>query len=305
MKKLLAILLLCGLSPKVSGQLWSDSLSLFQKDEQLNRARLNTVVITEATALTASLVGLNALWYSDYPRSGFHFYNDGSNWQGMDKIGHATAAYYIGYVGQGLLEWAGVPKKKAIWYGAPLGLVFLTGVEVLDGFSEEWGFSWGDMAANTAGTALVMGQELLWQEQRLTLKYSFHQTRYAEVRPDLLGHSFGESFLKDYNGQTYWLSANIHSLAGWEKWPAWLNLAAGYGADGMVTASYQQDFYDTNPQYRWQKQYYLALDLDLRKIPVKSKFLKGVFQTLNFIKVPLPTLEINQRGGAEFYWVYF
>ena len=66
-------------------------------------------------------------------------------------------------------------------YGATAGLTFLTAIEVLDGFSDEWGFSLGDFAAN-AGTGFLVGQELLWKEQRIVLKYSFHQTGYAKIR---------------------------------------------------------------------------------------------------------------------------
>ncbi len=305
MKFCAGIVIFLSLGLSVRGQLYSDRLSFFESDTTLNPPRLRTVIGTEAALLGGTLLALNEIWYADYPRSFFHFYNDGNNWQAMDKMGHAVTSYYVGYAGRGMLQWSGVPHKKAVWYGGTLGLVFLTGIEVLDGFSKEWGFSWGDMAANTAGTALLVGQELLWREQRFTLKYSFHQTGFSDIRPDLLGNNWGESAIKDYNGQTYWLSANVHSLSGWEKWPQWLNLAAGYGADGMVTASFQPVFYKENPQYRWQKQYYLALDLDLRKIPVKSKMLKGIFHALNFIKVPLPTLEINEKAAPEFYWLYF
>ena len=39
--------------------------------------------------------------------------------------------------------------------------------------------------------------------------------------------------LKDYNGQTYWLSANLKSFFPGSNIPPWLNVAIGYGADGM------------------------------------------------------------------------
>ena len=42
-----------------------------------------------------------------------------------------------------------------------------------------------------------------------------------------------ERMLKDYNGQTYWLSANLKSFFQGSNIPAWLNVAVGYGADGM------------------------------------------------------------------------
>ena len=286
-------------------QLWSDSLSFFVKSPYPNKTRIWTVGGAEVAAVAGTYVALNQLWYADYPHSDFHLYNDNSSWLQMDKVGHAMTSYYLGYVGKELLQWAGVSHKKSVLYGGTAGFVYLAGIEVMDGFSSEWGFSWGDIAANGAGAALLIGQELLWQEQRITMKFSYHQTDYAEVSPDLLGDSWNSSILKDYNGQTYWLSFNVHDLSGWDAWPQWLNVAAGYGADGMVTAQYNSSFYEANPEYKWQRQFYASLDIDLRKIPVKNKFLKSVLNTINFIKVPMPTIEWNQKGSPEYYWLYF
>ncbi|WP_417603091.1 DUF2279 domain-containing protein [Owenweeksia hongkongensis] len=295
----------CMLPTLAFAQLWSDSLSFFEKSPSLNKKRVWTVAGTEAALVAGTYVGLNQLWYADYPKSDFHLYNDNSSWLQMDKAGHAMTSYYVGYAGMEVLKWSGVSDKKSVWYGGTLGFAYLAGIEVMDGFSSEWGFSWGDIAANGAGAALLIGQELLWQEQRITMKFSYHGTSYAEVSPDLLGNSWSTSILKDYNGQTYWLSFNVHDLTGWNAWPQWLNVAAGYGADGMVSAQYNSSFYEVNPEYKWQRQFYASLDIDLRKIPVKNKFLKSVLNTINFIKVPMPTIEWNQKGSPEYYWLYF
>jgi hypothetical protein len=61
-------------------------------------------------------------------------------------------------------------------------------------------------------------------------KFSFHTTQY-QYRPNVLGSSLAEQMLKDYNGQTYWLSVNLHSFYKGSKIPKWLNLAIGYGAN--------------------------------------------------------------------------
>ena len=45
-------------------------------------------------------------------------------------------------------------------------------VEVMDGFSAEWGFSWSDMAANAIGMGTFVAQEAIWDEQRIILKIS-------------------------------------------------------------------------------------------------------------------------------------
>ncbi len=300
------IFVLYGFSTVASyGQLRSDSLSLFDRTKSPNKIRQISLLSGEAVIFGGTFLGLNNLWYADYPRSGFHTFNDNSNWLQMDKAGHVMTAYYVGNVGKELMQWAGFNDRVSLGWGGSLGLLFLTGVEVLDGLSDEWGFSWGDMAANTAGTIFYIGQELLWQEQKMVLKFSYHNTSYADYAPNLLGNSWNERILKDYNGQTYWLSTNVNSLTGWEKWPAWLNVAAGYGADGMITASYQELLYSQNEDFAWQRQYYFGLDIDLRKIPVKKPWLKTTLKALNFIKIPLPTVGINQNGSVAFYPFYF
>ena len=189
-----------------------DKTPFFQRSDSLNKSRRNAVYITEATLATATLIGLNELWYADYPRSSFHFTKDNDQWMQMDKFGHVFSSYYIGKMGMDALAWAGESKKNQLLYGATLGFAFLTAVEVLDGFSEQWGFSAGDMIANAAGTGLLIGQELLWEEQRLQMKFSFQTSPYAAMFPEQLGSNTIEQLLKDYNGQTYWLSINLHSF---------------------------------------------------------------------------------------------
>ncbi len=283
-----------------------NNVSFWQKSDTLNTKRRNAVYITEAAAASVALIGLNQLWYADFKRSSFRTINDNSEWLQMDKAGHVISSYYIGKIGMNVLDWAGESKKNQLIYGATLGFAFLSAVEVLDGYSEEWGFSLGDIAANAAGTGLLIGQELLWDEQRIQLKYSFHTTPYPSRRPDLLGENFLEQALKDYNGQTYWLSANLWSFNKKSKIPKWLNIAFGYGAEGMISAN--EDIFINPiflPEQQRFRQYYLSLDIDLTKIKTRSKLLKTVFSAINFIKIPAPTFEITSQGRSKFHFIYF
>ena len=263
--------------------LLSSGQSVFwEKSDSLNISRRNHLILGETLAAGISIAALDRLWYADYPRSGFHFLNDNSQWLQMDKVGHVMTSYYLGRMGMELLDWAGVSKKNQLIYGATAGLTFLTAIEVLDGFSDEWGFSLGDFTANAAGTGLLVGQELLWEEQRIVLKYSFHQTSYAKIRPETLGQGFLEQAIKDYNGQTYWLSANLWSFAKDSNFPKWLNVAFGFGAEGMLYGENSPlNQLNQNP-YR---QFYLSFDINLVKITTKSTFLRSVFSVINFIKV--------------------
>ncbi|MEY8869733.1 DUF2279 domain-containing protein [Meridianimaribacter flavus] len=278
--------------------------SFLKPSDSLNPSRRNAVVIAESSLAGLTLIGLDRLWYADYPRSKFHTLNDNNEWLQMDKLGHVFTSYQLGRVGANVLNWSGVRKKDQLIYGSTLGFIFLTAVEVMDGFSEEWGFSWGDMIANATGTGLYVGQELLWQEQRIVLKYSFHQTKYAAQRPDKLGDGFFEEFLKDYNGQTYWLSANVHSFFKDSNFPKWLNVAIGYGGDGMLSGENEVVNNSMISQNRI-RQFYLSLDVDLSRIKTNSRFLRTIFDVFNVIKVPFPALEFTDKNGIKLHGIYF
>ncbi len=279
--------------------------NFFKPSDSLNKKRQNSVYITEAVLASGALIGLNQLWYADYPRSDFHFINDNAEWMQMDKLGHLYTSYHIGRFGAETLNWSGASKQNQLVYGAGLGFVFLTAVEVMDGFSEEWGASMGDVVANAAGTALYVSQELIWNEQRIIPKFSYHKTQYSNYRPDLLGSTTQEQILKDYNGQTYWFSVNLYSFAKKSKIPKWLNVALGYGAEGMIGENevINPIIFPSKPlKFR---QFYLSLDLDLTKINTKSHFLKTVFSVFNTVKIPAPTLEYSAQEGFKFHGLYF
>lgn len=277
--------------------------NLFLKpSDTLNKPRRNALVISQSSLAALTLVGLNQLWYADFERSKFRTTNDNSQWLQMDKLGHVYASYQLGRLGAESLNWAGVSEKDQLIYGATLGLSFLTAVEVFDGFSQEWGFSWGDMLANAGGTVLYVGQGLLWKEQRIALKYSFSNTDFAPLNPNKLGNGLTEEFLKDYNGQTYWLSFNINSFLKTNFIPNWLNLALGYGANGMLTGKDDNLLFPNQDRYR---QFYLSFDIDLTRIKTNSNLLKTLFSVFNTIKVPMPTLEFNEKNDLKAYYIYF
>lgn len=279
--------------------------NFLKPSDTLNKKRLKTLVVSETAIATVALIGLNQIWYADYPRSHFHYINDNAEWLQMDKVGHVFSSYHLGSLGANSLKWAGASRKSQLIYGSTLGLGFLTVVEIFDGYSANWGASLGDVAANVGGTALYVSQDLLWKEQRIVPKFSFHTTPYASARPNVLGSSLPEQILKDYNGQTYWLSANVHSFAKSSSIPKWLNIAFGYGAEGMITGN--DEFINTIflPESKRYRQFYLSFDLDLTKIKTKSHFVKTILTVFNSIKIPAPTFEIKGSGGTKFHLLYF
>lgn len=268
----------------------------------INKKRLTIVLVGVNATYVGSMIALNEIWYKNSPRSPFHFFNDNSEWLQMDKAGHFTTAFHESIFAVKTLQWAGVPDRKAKIYGSLAGFIYQSPIEILDGYSAEYGASWGDLTANASGSILSMGQYLLWDEIRIQPKFSFHRTSLSKVNPNLLGSSLNEEVIKDYNGQTYWLSFNFYSFMKKEtKFPKWLNLSLGYGINNMVRAQKNQSIAMGYTPYR---QYYLSLDFDLSKVNTKRKWIKYVLYPLNFIKVPFPTLEYS-NNKFRFHPLYF
>jgi uncharacterized protein YfiM (DUF2279 family) len=277
--------------------------------DTLHKKRFATVIAGQSILSVGSLLVLNEVWYKPYPRVRFQTFNDNDEWLQMDKVGHMMTAAYLGQIGVETFKWAGVSHKKAALYGSSVGLLYLTGLELLDGTSAQWGFSWGDMAANAIGYGITGTQAYFWDEQRIKLKFSAHLSPYAQYRPNLLGSNVPERLLKDYNGQTYWLSCNLHSLflSQHEKFPRWLNVALGYSAEQMLSGSPEAPFCDGNPlcdEYQRYRQWFLSIDVDMSKISYKRKWAEAIFGTFGFIKIPAPTLEMSKHG-LRGYWLYF
>jgi hypothetical protein len=303
-KRFLLLLLLTLALNSVSGQ----SISETVVSPAIHKKRLNTFIIAGSTICVGIAGSLYFVWYKGYPQSNFHFFNDNKEWLQIDKFGHATTAYHFGLYCNDMLQWSGVNNTQSAIYSGIVGFLGLSMVEVMDGFSTAWGASSGDLIANFMGSSLFVSQQLIWKEQRISLKVSFHQTSYASYRPDLLGIDAIQQTIKDYNGHTFWLTANIHSFLPEESgFPKWLNMAVGYGADGMTGAMSNPTSYNGNPipHFERVRQFYLSPDIDLRRIPTKNKTLKTVFKVISFIKIPLPTLEVDENGKLRFYPLYF
>lgn len=266
-----------------------------------------TYLYSASFGLVAGHAGLYQLWYKDYPQSKFHFINDNKQWLQMDKYGHAFSAYTLSETAFETCKSIGFSENKSLIYGGLMGLVFQTPIEVFDGFSAEWGASTGDLAANTLGWGLFFAQQKIWNAQRIRLKWSYANSGFAPLRPNVLGSNFSEKILKDYNGQTYWLTANIYSFFPKSRVPKWLNVAVGFGAQGMIGGSSNlvldkqtgTVLLDYSHMQRFRT-YDLSLDFDLSKIKTNNRLLKGIFRYVNWIKMPFPSLQYSKPNGFGF-----
>ena len=300
---------------------------LITMSDTFNRKRFWTLIGSTAVAYTGAVLALNNVWYAQYPRSSFHFFDDIGEWYRMDKAGHVLVAAQEAKWIFGLMRWSGVENNRAAWLGMGAGMLFQTTLEVMDGFSTEWGFSWSDMAANTLGAAAFGIQQATWGEQRLIFKVSNTPMKYStapirsidgsktttlEARAnDLFGDNYAQTFFKDYNALIFWLSVNPKSFIKNSNLPSWLNIAVGYSAENLF-GGFRNEWPADKPEFRLSstdyprfQQFYLSFDIDLSRIKTKSKFLRALGNIFNFIKIPSPTLEFNSLGKFTFHPLLF
>jgi len=255
----------------------------------VNKKRLQRLTIVSGAGYGLSLIGMQALWYKNSERQSFRFFNDNAEWKQIDKLGHFYSAFYFSYGASAALRWCNMPAKKSDAIGALTGLLIMVPVEIFDGFSAAYGASTGDLIANTAGSAFFLGQKSLWGEVRLIPKLSFHRSAFADERPDILGATLISEVFKDYNGHTLWLAADMDKFV---RFPRWLNLAVGYGANDMV---YARDHQNADFGFSSYRQYYVSLDFDLTAIQTRSKFLRTILLVASAIKIPAPTVEFSRK----------
>lgn len=276
----------------------TDSLTL---NPPPNYSKLHGIFAVQSAVYLGSLYGLSKSWYKN-PLKNFHFKDDAGVWLQMDKAGHFFTAYQISHLTSEIYRGTGISRQQRILYGALSGFIFQTPIELLDGFSPDYGFSLTDLTANFLGSFFFAGQMLLWDELRLQPKFSAQLTPYAQIRPDLLGRNPVERLLKDYNGQTYWLSFSPGTFFEKVNWPEWLCLSGGYGIGSMTAAETQKSISMGYTPYR---KYLLSFDIDLTRLPLRNRFVRNLALMLNSLKIPAPAIEFNSKGEVRFRPLYF
>ena len=308
---------------------FSQNQQFFELSDTFSKPRFWSTVGTSTALFTGTIIGLNEIWYKDFERSSFHTFNDWREWNNMDKAGHAFTAYFQTSYSFDVMRWTGVDRRNALWVAMGLGTLFQGTIEILDGYSEKWGFSVYDVGFNTAGIFLFAGQELAWQDQRFVLKVSNSFPTYsnedilsrsgdatsspAERAEELYGSALSTRFIKDYNGQTIWLSLNPASFINSNTpFPKWLNVAVGYGAENLYGGYVNswnniddQSFTLNTPNFQRSKQFFLSLDIDLKRIKTKKPFIRFLLKGLNIFKIPSPTLSLTEGKGIRFHALYW
>lgn len=277
----------------------------FEPADSLHKGRLIATSVSTASIWTGSIIALNQVWYEGFEKTKLHSFDDSKEWMQMDKMGHLYTSYHLSHQAAKIYHWSGLNRKTSAWIGAGIGFGYQLTFEFLDGRSSAWGFSWSDLTANGIGSALFLAQDLIWQEQKFKLKFSYFPTDYAQYRPNTLGSNFGESLLKDYNGQTYWLSFSPGTLFPKSNIPEWISIAAGYSVDQKLAG--MADYYVTADglnTFHAQREFVLSLDVDVTKLPIRKKWLKTILSPFNYIKIPFPAI-VFEANGVRGNWLYF
>jgi len=306
----------------------------FQPSPVLNKPRVGFVSGMIGGLYAAANVWWSSAWYSKYERGKFQFFNDWREWNHMDKFGHVYSCYIETKFTYDLYHWAGVKDKHSIWVAMLMGNAWQLSIEINDGFQKKWGFSWPDVAMNITGSLMFGIQQYIWKDQRIQMKMSAFPVNYDQYKDPLVkeranklyGTSFAESLLKDYNAMTIWWSVAPGAFIKKEnsKFPKWLQFAFGYGAKGML-GGYKNiwsandlsgdltgdidpaDIVDRTNIQRL-KRFYLSVDIDWTKLPVKRAWAKGLMKVLNVLKLPAPAVEFNnnQHGSkVAWHWLKF
>ena len=272
------------------------------------RGRVVIFVLICLILYSATLVGLLIAWYALDTTVPFHWFNDSAGWLFVDKFGH----FYIAFIECSILSkvwrWTGLTEKRCILIASGIAFVSQSSYEIFDGFSASYGASATDILANAMGVAVFVMQFNFFKRLFLSLKFSFHATSFAHLRPIIFGDSIIQQILKDYNGQTYWFTFDLNELTRRRVLPSWLFITVGYGGDGMlggddnVWTSEDGEVHDYSHVVRTSR---VMFSIDFNWSRITNKYVRYLCHIFTYIKFPTPTVEINVAKGFRFHWIYF
>jgi hypothetical protein len=239
--------------------------SFIKPSDTLNKSRLIGMSAAVGTIWSGSMIGLWQIWYKDVEKTPWHTFDDSKNWLYMDKVGHFYTAYKLNSLCTSMYRWTGVNRQKSVLIGTGISVGYQTTLEMFDAYS----------------------------------------TEFADIRPEILGSSFTESLLKDYNGQCYWLSFNVRKFVPSSNIPKWLCVSFGYSVNAKLVGSEESYYYPTHDfTYHSAREFLFSLDVDFSELNIKRPWLKMMVKQLNYIKIPFPTI-VSREGTVYLRPFYF
>jgi hypothetical protein len=246
-------------------------------ENQINTSRLAILGGLSAGAFIYAYGIQNDMWWKD-ERSGFHtnWTGDWNESLGADKIGHfffgqSVATFY--YHG---LKWSGFSENKSKLYSGSFTFLYQTFLEIRDGFSKDYGFSWGDFGANLTGSMYPFLQYNYPVLNNFNLKISFQAS-------DRFKKGSNNYILDDYESTYHWLSIDINYFLPEqvaEVFPDIINLGIGHSVKNL------------NNLNSAQHEIFIGLDIDIKAMPGDSDLLKFFKDALNHYHLPSPAVKI-------------
>lgn len=182
---------------------------------------------------------------------------------GADKLGHLYSNYIIARGVSGILQFGDFDPLTATLIANGLTTVLFTGFELKDGYHAGFGFSVGDMIANTAGNGLALLMETVPEVDRMfDLRFEYLPTDdYLRV----LRETGNVNGAEDYSGQRFLLAFHMKTIRGIETWPKytrWLRYAdivGGYQALNFKPAP-------VNPDEAKQQRAFVGMSVNLQAL---------------------------------------
>lgn len=258
------------------------------------------------SALSVYLIAAVAMvqyWYGKDGYSEFHWFDDSTQWQGMDKLGHFFSVFHLSRIFYDALRVEGFEPRKYLWHTVIMVFLMVSWFEVMDGLSPTYGASVADLVANFLGGAAFATQILIWGKVTIWPRYSFFPTQWATLRPNTLGEGYAQEMLKDYNGQTNWYLLNLQDV-GIRWWPKNLMLALGYGANNMLYGNPDHNREHGQEAYG---EFYFTLSPQWENYLTGLKGHWGYFLIpLQLLMLPLPALKLTSTGQwrLTFVWLW-
>jgi hypothetical protein len=216
------------------------------------------------------------IWWKGQ-RTSFHF-NWSDDWTyslGGDKLGHFYFPYLVTNIYTQAFEWSGMNRKQSLYTAASIAFAYQTYIEIRDGFSAQYGFSWGDFTANLLGAAYPILQDKNPFFNNFNWKISFHPSNRFKQNSH-------RAIIDDYESTYHWLTLNIFNLLPEQiqtYFPEFINLTIGHSV--------------ANLDYQGRHEIFIGLDWNLEALPGDHWLLKLLKRNLNYYRIPAPVIRLS------------
>lgn len=249
--------------------------------------RWKNAAVVGGIGLTVGAYGAIAWWDEGFSGT---FRTENEGWfgkntyaGGADKLGHAFFTYTGGRLltrgFEGLGNDTGRSRRLAMW----TSLAVMGGVEVVDGFSNEFRFSMEDAVSNAAGAVFAF---LMERDPRLDALLDF---RLLYRRSDDAKRVGEQDPISDYSGQTFLMALKADGVPRLRKVPLlrYLELQVGYNTrgyepnDGVKIDPHRRVYYGVGVNLSR-----LLSDTVFRGDLKGGKIQRGTDTVLEFLQVP-------------------